>query len=109
MTTTIRAGKLRDQVEIQQAIEVKDGQGGRSTTWSTIETVWAHVRHAREMEKFNAGRLGSVITHVITMRWTPNITEDRQLLFGARELQVVSVNNVDERGCVAIVQALEAR
>jgi len=40
----VRIGELDERIELQQEQHSSDGQGGTTTAWQTVATVWAQVR-----------------------------------------------------------------
>lgn len=67
-------GDLRDRFTIQQKTTVADSQGGRSTTWSTLATVWANVRALGAGERIQAATLGSHLRYVVTIYYRADVT-----------------------------------
>jgi SPP1 family predicted phage head-tail adaptor len=74
MATALTAGNLTDRVTIQQKSTTADGQGGRSTTWGTLATVWAQVMPLRMGEKLQAAAVGSTLGYRVTVRYRADIT-----------------------------------
>lgn len=94
----MRAGKLRHKLILQSRTDVSDGRGGRTTTWSDVEPVWASVEPLDGKEVFFAGATRQNITHRIRCRHRGSILARARFLFGARVLEIVDVRNKIELG-----------
>ena len=65
----MRAGQLRQRVQIQSASDVRDAHGSITRTWSTIDTVWASVEPLSGKELFEAQQVHARATVRIRMRY----------------------------------------
>jgi len=96
------ASDLLDRVAIQQTTTVADTQGGRSSSPSTLATVWANVRASRASEQQQAQAIGSHVDYTVTIRYRADVTPAMTLSWtpytgSARTLQIVGVHPVDGR------------
>lgn len=94
------AGILIDRIVIQSNTTTPDTRGGRSSSWGTFATVWAHVRAARASEQQQAQAVGSHIDYAITIRYRADITPSMRVSWtpyegSARTLQINGVHPVD--------------
>lgn len=88
--TTI--GKLRHRIEIQSLSIASDGQGGGSTTWTPIKTIWAEITPTSSRERLFAQRIEDVYDHKITIRKQDfAINSTMRILFMTKILQIKSV------------------
>lgn len=70
----VGAGSLKERITIQQKTTTADGQGGRSTAWGTLATVWASVVPLTMGEKLQAAAIGSTLAYTVTVRYREDIT-----------------------------------
>ena len=64
----MRAGKLRNRVQLQTATVAQNEYGDPGKTWTTFKTVWARIRPVSGSEFLEAQRVESELTHEITIR-----------------------------------------
>ena len=95
MTVTI--GQLREQIKIQKFTEIIDAGGGRARTWADFVTVHANVKPVKGREGNDAGRLASLQTFLVTIRYRADFDTTARILWGTRYLNIRSVENRDER------------
>lgn len=88
------AGELRHRVTIQQEQATLDGQGGRSTTWADLATVWASIEPMAGKESYSWGKLLGESTLVVRMRYRSGIVPKMRLKYGTRLFDITSV--IDE-------------
>jgi SPP1 family predicted phage head-tail adaptor len=63
-------GDLRELIELQQLATVPDGAGGSTTSWvSFLDPTPARIKALKGGEAVMQGRLTSVQTLVVTLRW----------------------------------------
>lgn len=70
----MRIGDLRNRVTIQRLNKTSDGQGGTSSSWVDVKSVWADVRPLSGGQLMVAQQMQSVITHRIVMRYQGDFT-----------------------------------
>ncbi len=107
MTTGVRSGKLRHEIQIQDNTQGSDGAGGKPDNWATVGTVWASINRVKETEELNAGMLQNVITHEIKIRFFSGITVSHRILFGSRIFEIISINDMEERNFHQMLHCLE--
>lgn len=93
---SMRAGELRHSVAIQAATESRDGIDV-DYSWATADTVRASITPLSGNETVTEDQEQSTATHRVIMRNYTGLTPQHRLLFGSRELYIVSVLNTDER------------
>lgn len=104
----MRIGRLRQRIQIQSLSEnSKDAHGAPVKTWVTDSTRWAWVRGMSHKEFLIADRTDSRLTHIIQMRFVPNLTPNNRIIFENRTLNIISVDNLDERNEITVVRATE--
>lgn len=102
-------GGMRHKVDIYNPPPVGgDGRGGTSGSYTRAERdVPVSLRHVTTFERDAAARVENVVSHIVRMRYTPNINHASQLRFGSRVLEVVQIDNKDERDVWLDVWTLE--
>lgn len=70
----VSIGQLRERVTIQEKTTTPDSQGGRTTTWGTLATVWASVVPLTMGEKLQASAVGSTLAYRVTCRYRADVT-----------------------------------
>ncbi len=94
---TVKAGRLRHRVTLQNAADTADGGGGFTTTWSDVATVWAAIEPLKSRERLFAQQLETPVTHRVTIRYRAGVTAKMRLKFGARVFNIRGVINAGER------------
>lgn len=107
MTTGIRSGKLRHEIQIQDNTQGDDSAGGLPDSWATVATVWGNIDRVEEDEKLNAGMLQNVITHKVVIRFYDGLTVSHRLLFGTRVFEIISIEDRHEREFKHVLQCFE--
>ncbi len=95
-TTERPSAILRREVTLQSPVEITDGAGGFSVSWSDVATVWADVRPLSGSEQWMARKLQSAITHRVTLRYRAGVTARMRILYGTRVFNIRTVINIDE-------------
>ncbi|KKL66823.1 hypothetical protein LCGC14_2141130 [marine sediment metagenome] len=98
----VRSGDMDHQVQIFQATKTGDGQGGRTSDYAAVATVWANLMPITASRAQVFGLTMNDKPHEIDMRWETDkyeLTEDDYLVVVAtsQRLYVHSVLNVDKR------------
>jgi len=94
----MEAGRLRHRVTIQRATEGSaDAMGEKALTWAELYTVWAAVMPEASREFYRASQVHAEMTHLISIRYRSGITNSDRLRIGSRYLNIVAIQNVDER------------
>jgi SPP1 family predicted phage head-tail adaptor len=98
---SVRAGKLRHRVEIQQAAIEVDANGDRTETWSMFTELYASIETGNGREYYAAKQTISDISHTLRMRFRPGIKPEMRVKYidkknGNREryfnIRAVNVN-----------------
>lgn len=94
---------------------VPDGDGGYTQTWQTLSPpmMWSSIKQAssRDLERTVSSTVLSTATHIVKMRYHPEVTTQTRLTTpDGAYLNVVSVDDVERRhvelilACVEVVQ-----
>ena len=95
----MKAGTLRHTVDIR-TLGSSTGGGSRGQTtaeWETAETTQAAIVTLGGAELTAARELVPAATHMVTMRYTANVTRQARIRFGARVFKIEHVDNREER------------
>jgi len=77
------------RVDVQSPAGSRDAYGERTTTWTTVDTVWAAIMPLGARELLAAGALHGELTHRVQVRYTAAIAaadSSWRLLYGSRVL-----------------------
>jgi SPP1 family predicted phage head-tail adaptor len=80
----MRAGKLRRQLEIQQAIETQGTTGEMAIIWTTFATVFGSVEPLRGREFWAASELQAEVSTRIRIRYLDGVTPKMQVVDGSK-------------------------
>jgi head-tail adaptor len=98
----MNVGGLRHWVTLTgPGVMTPDGQGGYTIARTPLEParVKAEIRQAtvRELERVTAGAVVSSATHIVTMRFHPQVTMQTEIAFENTALSVTGINDVEKR------------
>ena len=98
----MRAGTLRHRVTLQKPTVVDDGQGGKTTTWTTgqVTDVPAAIEPLMGREAIEASKVQGTMSHRITIRYSSavsGLTPTWRVVFGSRTFEIHAVKQIDER------------
>jgi SPP1 family predicted phage head-tail adaptor len=98
----IDPGQLKTRLAVQQPLEVADGQGGVSRTWTTFATVWAQVAPVGSSTSIEADAAGATQRYRITLRSQLSLTTQHRFVEGARVYRIIGIRERDDRRFVEI-------
>jgi SPP1 family predicted phage head-tail adaptor len=101
------AGALCQRIELQYPVETRDSMGGIVRTWTTSATVWAQVSPMTSREVVASGQVEGRTSHFIKIRHYSALRQSWRVKYGSRIFNIAGVRNVDERGKVMILDAIE--
>lgn len=93
----IRPGELRERITVQIASGSTNALGETVLTWSDSTSVWASVEGVSSREALAAGRQETTLTHRLTMRYLPGLTQQMRFAWRGRTLDIVSLLEHDNR------------
>lgn len=114
MSVGMDPGLLREQVEILEAREIDDGQGGRKVSWVTIAggVDWARIRPAPARSRAKGGKPGSPAPFEVTLRYRTDVTTTHRLKWIDRDRELAITSdpvNLDEHFEFVVFEAAEDR
>lgn len=93
----IKAGKLRQRFEIQEATESRDSFGDAPVTFSTVAERWGQLMPSTGVEFWRAQQVQPNISAMIRLRYFDGLTSRHRLKMGSRIFNISGVINTDER------------
>ena len=94
----MRAGLLRDYVEIQRNTPTQGDSGEEIDSWAHLAYTWAYIRAISGEE--------DIVTHEIRMRYR-DITHTDRILFGSRTFDIVTVLDKEGAGRNLVIEVRE--
>lgn len=86
----MRAGSLKDRIEIQHKVEVRDEFGQPIATWATYKMVWSDFRFLNGTETIKAGADASELKASVRIRNLP-VTNQMRVLFKGVVYEITAV------------------
>lgn len=97
-------------VYIQTRTNTTDGEGGFTQTWATGDMHPAAISPIQAKQQFINKSVGVDATHLIKIRGAISIDEkENRFLFGARIFEIMTVEDIQERGIVKVITCKEVR
>jgi len=94
----MRAGGLRNLIEIEHNTPTRDVYGGLVDSWSVHKRVWAEVKPVTGSELLKSDQLTSKAVYNIWIRYLATVTTQMRIKFNGRYFNIKNVPLVDERG-----------
>lgn len=107
LTTHIGAGYLNRLVHLQNPPSTENTFGNQTGSWTTTDTVWARIKPASGALIFVGGQLYPSYTWDITIRYRPNITVRKRVVYGTKTFVIQSVTDVMDQRTLLILHCNE--
>ena len=106
----MRAGTLRQRVQLQEKQVVRDTFGAEVVTWATLATVWGAVEPLQGREFLDAQQIQAEISTRIRMRYRGDITvsPEKRVVWGAHVYDVLAVIEPETRRRELVLMCKEA-
>lgn len=91
-------GELRTLITIQARSVSTETGGFLTPEWSDVAEVWAKWVNAHGAEAWTAASLQAEMPATVTIRYREDIDQSCALLKGANRFEIVSMDNIQERG-----------
>lgn len=101
----MRAGILKQIIEIQRYTETTNDFGEVEQSWSTFLTTRAEIKPLTAKEIFASNTLISEVTHKITVRYEVDIKPTDRVVFKDKVFNITGVINVNENNTVVEILA----
>lgn len=102
------AGALRQRIELQSAVEMRDAIGGVVRAWSTVATVWGEIKPITAREVVANSQVQGRVTHFVRVRYYSALRQSWRLKYGSRVFNISGIRDADERKKIMVVDAVEA-
>lgn len=109
MRPDFEPGWIAHRISIERAETVPDGAGGSTATWSVLATVWAAVEPVAARGDTGGDRLGSRVTHRVTIRHRGDVAAGMRIRHRGRLLTIETVVDPDERRRFLLIEASEEK
>ncbi len=107
---TIRAGKLRHRVIIQEKGTTKGTRGQRTDSWTPVgDPIWSEVVTLSGSEREQARQIYASATDTVRIRYRSDITTENRIKFGTRILNIGRLDNIDQRNIEIVLFCGEDR
>lgn len=93
----IRPGELRERITVQIASGSTNTLGETVLAWADSTAVWASVQGVSAREALNYSRQETTVTHRVTLRYLPGLTQQMRLAWRGRTLDIISLLEHDNR------------
>ncbi len=107
----VRAGRIRQSINIERLTVTGRDDGGTDETWMTLtpDGWWASVEPVSGDEFFLQGeQTEGRVTHKVTLRHLDGLTVKDRIIHKGRVLNIAAVLDIEERGAKTIVMCREA-
>lgn len=94
----INPGDLRTQITLQSRTATGDAGGFQVPGWSTIATVWAKWTNVHGSEAWAAQSVQAEAPATVLVRYLTGLDATCAVLKGADRYEIVSLDNIQERG-----------
>ena len=104
----MRAGRLREYIQIETYTSTQDDYGQESRTWITLAGRRAEVKPMFESaEADHGGKMEGRTMYRFTMRFVDGVTQAARLVWDSRTFEIMEVINTMERDRETIIRAVE--
>jgi SPP1 family predicted phage head-tail adaptor len=108
--------QLNKRVQIQTVQSVSDGEGGFTDTWTpiknqdeTIKLFWAGIQPIKATQQAEYKSINVDATHLIKLRGAVAVNEKDRIVYGTRIFEILTIENIQERGVLKLCTCLERR
>ncbi len=109
MRPEFEPGWIAHRIVIERPVAVDDGTGGSRIAFTMLATVWAAIEPVRTAVDPASDRIGSAITHRVTIRYREDVAAGLRIRHRGRLLQVETVIDPDERRRFLLIEAREEK
>lgn len=103
------AGRLRHYIQVKRPTTTRNALGEPVQTFASVGGFQAEIKPTSARERLMNNSITTEVTHVITMRYAPDVSEDCRIAFGDRTFEIVGIVNVEERNVELQILAAEQR
>jgi len=84
----MKAGKLRQRINIQTNTPTKDADGVLTDVWATTYTVWGSIEPLAGREWFAAKQFNAEVNTKIRIRYLAGITAEMRITYGTQVFKI---------------------
>lgn len=88
---TLAAGSLCHRVTLQKQVTTRNEDGVQTTTWETVDTVWASVEPLSAREFIQSGQGQAAVTARITIRYRSDVEASWRALHRGKVYNIAGV------------------
>ena len=101
----MKAGELRNQIQIYNLSVTPDGAGGSTSTYTLAKTLWAKIKAKTGSRDFEDSRISLDQTYEMTIRYDdyPEFSQLDKIMFNGGLYVVQSFSTVEERKKTIII------
>lgn len=105
------AGDFNRRVTLQKRIDTMDAYGQKSTGWSDIATVWAHVQPLSATQTTDETANRRELDMLVTIRHRPSLVQsgDWRVLYAGRHYDVIGARDPHTAHDVVVMECKETR
>lgn len=101
------AGKLRHYAELQSKQKVPDGAGGETVAWVRDRFVWCYIRPISGVQRMEAMRRNSKISHEIKARYNADLGPEKRIVYRDKTYNLEANWSPDEKLEYVVILASE--
>jgi phage head-tail adaptor, putative, SPP1 family len=90
-------GNLRERVDLQRSILVRDPDGGMMETWVTVATVFARLEPVKSQDEVIGGGIRATEAMLVHIRHREDVATDWRILWQGKPYLIDGMRNLDER------------
>lgn len=98
----INIGRLDELIELKQPTVAEDGMGGRSTTFTTADTVWAEFLKPRLATMQESGSVISEMVREIRIRNRTDVRKGWRVIHGSKTFDVEHAYDPDKESTIIV-------
>ncbi len=95
MNSGATIGDLRQRVTLEAPSDSADDAGGFARGFIPLATLWARVSAQQGDAAFVEERREQTVTHLVTIRWRADVTNDMRFTMGATVLTILAAYDSD--------------
>ena len=99
---------MNRQIVIEKPVQVSDGMGGQTTTWTEVAWTWAAIMPVSSRRKIEAMQSGLNLTHDITMRYRSGMHGSYRIRYGTRYFAISGIVDTREAHRFMVLTCTEA-
>jgi SPP1 family predicted phage head-tail adaptor len=88
--------ELDKRIVLEKPTITPNGQGGFTTTWSTVATIWARLLPTSAKEARQSEKETMTVSHTVTIRYRGDVKPSWRIKFKNRYFAIVGITNPEE-------------